>query len=194
MTPAAIRRQIADGAAKAVAKSREQLALFSKRQKSLDRRVERRLDNQAIGKKPGWAGFCPPTAMEVSTLFTHDQGRHPYCTVAIRGLRLISELNRREHHMVTHSRKKAQQEIVRHAMRESDLWGSIGLPRKVTITRIAPRLIRDGDNEVSCAKHCRDAVAKAMGVDDGDKRITWKVKQRRGERYGVEIRIEPRGR
>ena len=50
----------------------------------------------------------------------------------------------------------------------------------VTITRIAPRAM-DSDGAVIAAKHVRDGVADALGLDDGDRRLTWHVVQRRGE-------------
>lgn len=54
------------------------------------------------------------------------------------------------------------------------------LPWCVTITRIAPRAIRDGDNLVTCAKGVRDSLAAWANVDDSDPRVTWVVEQRRG--------------
>jgi hypothetical protein len=60
----------------------------------------------------------------------------------------------------------------------------------VTITRIGPRQL-DSDNAVGSAKHVRDQVAACLGLDDGDKRLTWNVEQAKGP-FGVKIRIESR--
>lgn len=182
MSAESIRNQIRRGAERATAKSR---AL-------LDRRAARLIERAAIGKVAGFAGFSPPEPVEMSTTLSRSLNDRDFCTVRIMGLRLISELNRREHHMVTYKRKEAQQTIVRHAMRISDLWSVFGLPLLVTIIRLAPKLIRDDDNRVSCAKHVVDQVARELGVDDSDKRVRWQVDQRRSKRYGVEIVIEPR--
>lgn len=61
----------------------------------------------------------------------------------------------------------------------------------VTITRIAPRDL-DSDNLVGSAKHVRDGVADALGIDDRDPRVTWVVEQRRGKvrEYACAVRIQ----
>ena len=69
----------------------------------------------------------------------------------------------------------------------------------VTLTRIAPRKF-DGDGVVASCKHVRDGVADALGIDDGDERITWLYAQRKAEPadglpaaargYGVRIQVE----
>ena len=61
----------------------------------------------------------------------------------------------------------------------------------VTITRIAPRAL-DDDNLAASAKHVRDGIADAMGLDDRDPRVRWRYAQRSDGRgvYGVEIRID----
>ena len=71
-----------------------------------------------------------------------------------------------------------------------------GAPLKVTITRIAPGKL-DDDNLTGSAKHVRDGIADALGIDDGDPRITWVVEQakftgaHRGG-YSCAVRIEVR--
>ena len=178
----ALRRQIQRETAKAIERSRAEL----------DRRVERKRERAPSATIRALSSFGWPTPIEMRTVMTHDAKEGTYVTVHLGGLRLISELNRREHHMLTHKRKTSQQEIVHYAMWQSDLWEVFGLPLVVTITRLAPKLIRDDDNLTSCAKHVRDQVAKELGVDDGDPRVSWVVTQRREERYGVEIRFEAR--
>lgn len=50
-------------------------------------------------------------------------------------------------------------------------------PLRVVLVRGAPRKL-DGDNLASSLKACRDAVAKWLGVDDGDEdRVVWETKQ-----------------
>jgi hypothetical protein len=46
----------------------------------------------------------------------------------------------------------------------------------VTLTRCAPRKL-DSDNLASALKACRDGIASALGVDDGDPRIEWRYAQ-----------------
>lgn len=66
-------------------------------------------------------------------------------------------------------------------------------PLVVTFTRIAP-LSLDDDNLVRAFKAPRDQMADLLGVDDRDKRVTWKTAQRRGavREYAFFIRIERR--
>lgn len=73
-------------------------------------------------------------------------------------------------------------------------------PCRVTIVRIGKRKM-DDDNLASSAKHVRDGVADAYGVDDGDERWEWRYRQeswkggeygswKAGPVYGVRIEIE----
>ena len=50
---------------------------------------------------------------------------------------------------------------------------------QITLTRIAPRTL-DDDNLAAGFKATRDRVADWLGVDDGDKRLTWRYAQERG--------------
>ena len=56
---------------------------------------------------------------------------------------------------------------------------------------------RDDDGMISAFKHLRDGIADALGIDDGDPRITWVVEQakftgaHRGG-YSCAVRIEVR--
>lgn len=76
------------------------------------------------------------------------------------------------------------------ALREPDAL-TIGL------LRIAPRKL-DSDNLAAAFKGVRDGVADALGVDDGDERISWLYEQRRANAgdsrvdhlgYGIVIAI-----
>lgn len=54
------------------------------------------------------------------------------------------------------------------------------LPLRVTMTRIAPRPIRDSDNAIIALKGTRDSIALWCGVDDSDPRVVYAVAQERG--------------
>ena len=64
------------------------------------------------------------------------------------------------------------------------------LPAVITITRVAPRAL-DSDNLAISAKSVRDGIADWLGVDDGDKRLTWRYEQRRGrpKEYAAEVAV-----
>lgn len=78
---------------------------------------------------------------------------------------------------------------INQALRAGKLRG----PLVVTITRYSPGK-PDDDGAVGSGKWVRDSIAKLLGVDDGDPRVTWKVQCSRekpsGNRYAVAIRIE----
>lgn len=67
------------------------------------------------------------------------------------------------------------------------------LPLSITITRIAPRDL-DNDNLQASAKHVRDAIARIIGLDDRDPRITWEtvLQERRPKTYAIRIQITHR--
>lgn len=52
--------------------------------------------------------------------------------------------------------------------------------------------VLDDDNLASGFKATRDGVADWLGVDDGDKRLTWRYAQEKGapKFYGVRIEVE----
>jgi hypothetical protein len=60
---------------------------------------------------------------------------------------------------------------------------------EVTLTRISPREL-DDDNLASALKHVRDGVADALGVDDRDRRISWRCEQASGGRDTRAVRID----
>jgi len=112
-------------------------------------------------------------------------------------VRLVSLLNAREHHMARARRAKTQRTAAHTIARDhvSELIETT-LSLTVTITRIAPREL-DDDNLAGSAKHVRDGIADALGIDDGDKRIQWRYEQakftgpHRGG-YSCAVRIEVR--
>lgn len=116
-------------------------------------------------------------------------------------LHLVSGANAREHHFARARRANEHVGLARafaesYGVKRLAKLASTGL--RVTITRIGPRDL-DSDNLAISAKHVRDGVAKAAGVDDGKPWWTWEYAQRRrvdGDGhigpYGVEVRVEPR--
>lgn len=66
------------------------------------------------------------------------------------------------------------------------------LPCKVTLTRIAPRAMDSHDNLRASGKSAIDSLAKIIGVDDADPRVTWLYSQERGQprAYAVRVAIE----
>lgn len=114
-------------------------------------------------------------------------------------VRAVSEANAHQHWRARQKRAKAQREAARF-IAGAEL--QIAVPRRsvfaygptcfsITLTRIAPRKL-DSDNLAGSMKHVRDGIADALGVDDGDERIEWRVEQRKGRpgeyAVGVEIR------
>jgi hypothetical protein len=103
--------------------------------------------------------------------------------------KLISEANQREHWAIKAKRKKAQQRAV------ELYWLSqrfrVAPPVVVTLTRVGVRKL-DPDNLAGSFKHVQDAIAKCLGVDDGDDRkVRWVYEQRKGipKEYGLDVRI-----
>jgi hypothetical protein len=105
-------------------------------------------------------------------------------------VKLISEANQREHWAIKNKRKKAQQRTV------EMVWLAgryrVAPPVVVTLTRVGVRKL-DSDNLAGSCKHVQDAIAKCMGVDDGDERkVRWVYEQRKGlpKQYLLEVRID----
>ena len=103
-------------------------------------------------------------------------------------IRTVSEANQREHWSKRHRRNVAQQARVAWTLFGHE-WTA--LPCRITLTRIAPRKL-DPDNLAGSFKHVQDAVAKWLGVDDGDASLTWVYAQRKGaaKEYAVEVALE----
>lgn len=58
----------------------------------------------------------------------------------------------------------------------------------VSFTRLGRKPF-DSDNLAMSFKHVRDGVADALGVDDGDERVSWFYGQRIALYYAIEIRV-----
>lgn len=117
----------------------------------------------------------------------------------IPGLRLKGGLNAREHWRARASRAAKERKLTRLFCREAITarWGHDWtvldlLPMVITITRIGPRML-DDDNCAGSAKHCRDAIASDLGIDDGSPLVRWVYEQAKG-RYGVRVTLAPKSR
>lgn len=65
------------------------------------------------------------------------------------------------------------------------------LPLVITVTRVAPSEGLDPHDGLGAAlKGVIDGIADALGVDDRDERLTWRLEQRKGP-WAVEVRITP---
>lgn len=105
-------------------------------------------------------------------------------SVTIPGLALKVTLNSRLHWAkkgaaVAHQRAAVTAVLATHLPPE--------LPCVVTITRVGPRQL-DDDNATASCKAVRDSVARWLGVDDRDERVTWRVVQELGA-YAVRIEV-----
>ena len=90
-------------------------------------------------------------------------------------VKLVSEANSHEHWRNRQRRAKLQRSMAKTAL-GADVKGPPP-PYVITITRIGPRTL-DSDNLAGSAKAVRDGVADWLGIDDGDKRLTWEYAQR----------------
>jgi hypothetical protein len=109
-------------------------------------------------------------------------------------IRIQSAANLREHWAVRARRVKRERMAIALGCRlaaRTQPARSIGPgPVVATLTRIAPRRITDThDNLRSGFKGVVDELARQLGLDDGDERITWKYAQERGP-YAVRVVIE----
>jgi hypothetical protein len=116
-------------------------------------------------------------------------------------MRTYSESNRREHWAVKARRVKEQRGLVAMCYRgcitsttRQIIFFHVHKPAKLTITltRLGKKLM-DDDNLARSFKAIRDELSQQLGVDDGDKRLRWRYKQRLTKsNYAVEIEIEPK--
>jgi hypothetical protein len=77
------------------------------------------------------------------------------------------------------------------ALRQLDgVWYALGdLVVLLTRTYSGRGRAMDSDGIARSLKAVRDGVADALGVDDGDPRVTWLTTQERGEKTGVKVSI-----
>lgn len=105
-------------------------------------------------------------------------------------LKLTSLANERVHWAVKAKRARAQRQAAYAVCRQA-LIGNFALepPMTITIERVGPRRL-DSDNLAISAKHVRDGIADALGIDDGNPCLTWDYKQSTGNEYLVKITIK----
>lgn len=104
-------------------------------------------------------------------------------------VRLVNGANAREHWAVKAGRAKLQRRSARNALADkmplwllaADLAAAGDPPITITITRRGGRRMDDDGLTIS-AKHVRDGIADWLRIDDGDKRLTWVVKQDKAPR------------
>jgi hypothetical protein len=72
----------------------------------------------------------------------------------------------------------------------SDLSAAGDPPITITITRRGGRRM-DDDGLTASAKHVRDGISDWLGIDDGDPRLTWVVRQDKAPRgqHWVDIEV-----
>jgi len=108
-------------------------------------------------------------------------------------IRTQSELNLREHWSKRAKRTKGQRDSAKYALMVALNGKRLAGPLTITITRIALRHL-DDDNCAGAQKHIRDGIADALGIDDGDPRLTWEYEQEKGApgEYAVRVEIQRR--
>lgn len=116
------------------------------------------------------------------------------CTLPIK---TVSIANKKEHWGTRAKRTKKHRETAAKMLRTygtpGDHWrGAFPICFLITLTRIGGRTL-DGDNLQMALKATRDGVADWLGIDDGDKRLTWVCRQEPKQRKmppGVRVDIE----
>jgi hypothetical protein len=127
-----------------------------------------------------------------------DRTDDPAIATVVVPVRTVSEANRAssEHWRVRWKRSKAQHEQVWAACqsRRIALGKRINTPVHVHLTRLGPRYLDPGNIE-SSHKYVQDAVAKFLGVDDGDSgKVTWGYAQEKSKTYAVRIEFYRRSK
>jgi hypothetical protein len=140
-------------------------------------------------------GSCRPCghglACHVERQLKGDRGRVIRMLEFDAPIRIRSEANSREHWRVKSDRRKAQQKEMDILLLNALQGRKIQLPCVVSLTRVGPKLM-DDDNWINGAKGIRDAIARRLGIDDGDSRIKFRYDQEAiGRReYNVRVAIE----
>lgn len=99
-------------------------------------------------------------------------------------MRLKSEANLREHWAIKARRTREQRRLTTIFLSLAD---KPSVPCECVLTRMSPRKL-DSDNLARAFKAVRDAVAKWIGVDDGDeKKIKWTYRQEKNKSHCVNI-------
>lgn len=106
-------------------------------------------------------------------------------------IRTVSALNAREHWRARHRRVKAERVAVALCLRDLPALGADQSAR-VTLTRIAPRLLDGHDNLASACKAAVDEITDRLGcTSDRDGRLAWAYGQRRGKvrEYALQVTV-----
>lgn len=107
-------------------------------------------------------------------------------------LRLVSLANERVHWAVKSKRARLQRQAAHLAVRHALVGrGALSPALVIRIERIGLRRL-DDDNLAISAKHVRDGIADALGIDDGNPCLDWKYSQSTGKEYSVKITIQAR--
>lgn len=104
-------------------------------------------------------------------------------------LLVVSEANQREFWAKKYRRKIAQQAVLAAAWPRLVADRAPQAPCRITLTRLGGRRL-DSDNLAGAFKHVRDEIARQLGIDDGDPRLTWIYSQEPGGAVGIRIEIE----
>jgi len=106
-------------------------------------------------------------------------------------IRVVSEMNTREHWAVRNRRKQAQQTAVLAGWRQAFGHRRVPLPCVVRLTRIGCQPL-DGDNLQAAFKGIRDQLARLIGVDDGSDKVRFEYAQEavRKRQYAVRIEVQ----
>ncbi len=103
-------------------------------------------------------------------------------------IRTVSESNVRGHWSRHHKRHQNQHGSAMLLTRLVCInCRSYGPPASVTMRRVAPRLLDEG-NVAASMKYVQDGVAEGLQINDGDRSISWAYEQRIGP-YAVEVDI-----
>lgn len=101
-------------------------------------------------------------------------------------IRTVNKNNVDEHPMVRRKRVLRERNAV--LLKWPRL--AVQVPCTVNLVRIAPaRHHLDDDGAVAAVKTCRDEVARLIGVDDGDERVTWSTGPQEVGDWGVRVEI-----
>jgi hypothetical protein len=96
--------------------------------------------------------------------------------------------NSREHHQAKARRTRREAAAALLAWPKE---ARILLPVVVSLTRVSPGK-PDDDNAGAGLKAVRDAIARQLGVDDGDKRwVLWNYRPPRRGKWAVEVELQP---
>ena len=104
-------------------------------------------------------------------------------------LYLRGSQNAREHWAQRYPRVRNERQTAALLVRAALFGATLPECPVVTITRYGSVKIRDGDNLQGACKSCRDGIADALGMDDGDERITWRYEQGRSRRGQERVEV-----